>query len=72
MRVRDELFYLLPLQSEEKVDEWRRMYNLPPLEQYIRYLQNQFQTVVIKSPRQSAAAAAAAGKNQTSAPTAAW
>ena len=50
-RVRNELFYLLPLQNEEKVDVWRKMYNLPPLDSYIRYLQGEFQTVVIKSPR---------------------
>jgi VWFA-related protein len=56
-RVRDEIFYLYPLQSEERVDEWRKMYNLAPLESYIKNLQAQYQVVVLKTPRPPATAA---------------
>lgn len=49
--VKDELFYLFPLLNESKVDEWRKLYNLPPLASFIKYVQSQYQTVVIKPPR---------------------
>lgn len=50
-KVKNELFYLYPLVSGEKVDEWRKMYNLPPLSTFIKYLQYRYGMPVIKIPR---------------------
>lgn len=47
--LKNELFYLYPLQNEAKVDEYRKLYNLPPLRDYIKFLQSRYQTVVLKS-----------------------
>ena len=49
--IRDELFYLYPLLNDAKTDEWRKLYNLPPLADFMKYLQYQFGMPVIKSPR---------------------
>ena len=49
-KIKDEAFYLFPLQNEAKVDEYRKLYNLPPLQNFIKYLQSTYQMVVLKSP----------------------
>lgn len=49
-KIKDDIFYLYPLQNEAKVDEWRKLYNLPPLADFIKYLQSKYQTIVLKSP----------------------
>ncbi|MGI8469829.1 MAG: VWA domain-containing protein [Pyrinomonadaceae bacterium] len=49
--VRDELFYLYPLVNDAKVDEWRKLYNLSPLSQFMKFLQFEYGMPVIKSPR---------------------
>jgi von Willebrand factor type A domain. len=41
---------LSPLQSDAKVDEWRKIYNMPPLRDALRYIQNSYRMPVIKSP----------------------
>lgn len=51
MEVKDELFYLYPLRNENKVDEWRRLYNLPPLALVIKDLEIRHRMPVVKSPR---------------------
>lgn len=53
--IRNELFYLYPLANDDKVDEWRKLYNLPPLANYMKYLQFRYGMPVIKSPRAFAA-----------------
>jgi VWFA-related protein len=40
---------LYPLQSEEKVDQWRAEYKLPPLNDYIRALQLTYRKPLIRS-----------------------
>lgn len=50
-QIRDELFYLYPIQNESKVDELRKTYGLPPLANFIKNIENQTQMPVIKSPR---------------------
>lgn len=50
-QIRDEVFYLYPLQNEKKVDEWRKLYNLPPLADFIKFLQSAYVMPVIQSPR---------------------
>jgi VWFA-related protein len=49
-KIRNDVFYLFPLQNEAKVDEYRRLYNLPPLADFVKYLQARYQMVVLKSP----------------------
>lgn len=51
IKIRDEMFYLYPLENEAKVDEWRKLYNLPSLSDFIKYLQSNYQMIVLKSPR---------------------
>ncbi|MGI8554931.1 MAG: VWA domain-containing protein [Pyrinomonadaceae bacterium] len=50
-KIKDELFYLYPLANDAKVDEWRKLYGLPPLASFMKYLQFQYGIPVIKSPR---------------------
>lgn len=54
--VRNNLFYLYPLQNEARVDEWRKLYDLPPLAAEIRAIQSEYQMAVLKSPRTARAA----------------
>lgn len=49
--VKDDFFYLYPLQNEAKVDEWRKLYDLPSLDVFIKSLQSQYQMPVLKSQR---------------------
>lgn len=49
--IRNDLFYLYPLANDAKVDEWRKLYDLPPLGAFMKYLQLRYGMPVIKSPR---------------------
>jgi len=49
--IRDNVVYLYPILNEEKVDEWRRMYNLPPLAFQIRTYEGRYLMPVLKSQR---------------------
>lgn len=49
--IRDELFFLYPLQSDAKVDVLRARYGLPPLWQFAKNAQSWYQMPVIKTPR---------------------
>jgi VWFA-related protein len=49
-KIKNETFYLFPILNEAKVDEYRKLYNLPPLAEFIKYLQSKYQMVVLKSP----------------------
>lgn len=48
--VSDGFLVLAPLLSEAKVDEWRKLYNMPPLNEYISYIQSVYRMPLIKSP----------------------
>ena len=50
-KVKDELFYLYPLLNDARVDEWRKIYGLPPLSSFMKYLQSRYGMPVIKMPR---------------------
>jgi VWFA-related protein len=52
--IRNNVVYLYPILNEEKVDEWRKMYNLPPLAAQIRGYEARFLMPVLKSQRLSA------------------
>ncbi len=49
--VRDEIAYLFPLENEERVDEWRKIYEMPPLKVFFKEMETFYQTPVIKMPR---------------------
>jgi VWFA-related protein len=49
--VRNNVVYLYPILNEEKVDEWRKMYDLPPLAVGIRLLEGRYLMPVLKSQR---------------------
>jgi VWFA-related protein len=52
--IRNNVVYLYPILNEEKVDEWRKMYDLPPLLIQIRTLEERYAMPVLKSQRLSA------------------
>jgi len=47
--IRGNIVYLYPLLNEEKTDEWRGTYNLPPLAAQIRAFETRYQMPVLKS-----------------------
>ncbi len=49
--IKNNVIYLRPLLNEEKVDEWRKMYNLPPLADQIRNLENRYLLPLLKMQR---------------------
>lgn len=50
-KIKDEIIYLNPILNEEKVDEWRKQYDLPTLANFIRQLEARYLFPVLKSPR---------------------
>ncbi len=50
--IRNNVVYLYPIQNEEKVDEWRKMYDMPPLAYQIRGFEGRYLMPVLKSHRQ--------------------
>lgn len=46
--VKNDVIYLYPLLNEEKTDEWRAIYNLPPLIEQIRSFENQYAMPLLK------------------------
>lgn len=51
--IKNNAVYIYPLLSEEKVDEWRKAYNLPPLAVQIRSLEEHYFMPVVKMQRRS-------------------
>jgi Ca-activated chloride channel family protein len=51
--IRNNVVYLYPLLNEEKVDDWRKMYDLPPLAFQIRSFEARYLMPVLKSQRLS-------------------
>lgn len=49
-KIKNEVIYIQPLLNEEKVDEWRKQYDLPPLDVFIKQLEVRYQMNVLKSP----------------------
>ncbi len=49
------IVYLYPLFDKNKVDKWRRKYNLPPLNDFLQYLETKYRTIVVKKPLPAAA-----------------
>ena len=50
--IKDGFLVLFPLVSEQRVDAWRKDYNMGPLDDYIRSLQTTYRMVVIRSSGQ--------------------
>lgn len=55
--IRNNVVYLYPLLNEEKVDEWRKEYDMQPLSYQIRVFEGRYQMPVLKSHPQPKAAA---------------
>jgi VWFA-related protein len=51
--IRNNVVYLFPLLSEEKVDEWRKMYDLAPLSSQIQGFESRYLMPVVKMQRLS-------------------
>ncbi len=49
--IRNNVVYLYPILNEEKVDEWRKMYDLPTLQGQILSLESRYLMPVVKTPR---------------------
>jgi VWFA-related protein len=49
-KIKDDVIYIHPLLNEEKVDEWRKEYDLPSLSIFIRQLELRYLMNVLKSP----------------------
>jgi Ca-activated chloride channel homolog len=47
--ISENFLVLAPLQSEAKVDEWRERYKMPPLADYIRFIQRLYRMPLIKA-----------------------
>ncbi|HSK70491.1 MAG TPA: VWA domain-containing protein [Pyrinomonadaceae bacterium] len=47
--VKDGFLVLAPIQSEERVEKWRNAYNMPPLSQYIKFLEMNYQMPLIRA-----------------------
>jgi VWFA-related protein len=54
--IRNNIIYLYPLLNEEKVDEWRKLYDLPPLIMQIKVLETKYLLPVLKMQRPSGSA----------------
>ena len=50
--IRNNVVYLYPILNEEKVDEWRKQYDMPPLAYQIRAFEGRYLMPVLKSHRQ--------------------
>lgn len=66
-RIKDGIVYIYPLLNESRVDEWRKSYNLPPINTFIRELEDRFIMPVLKSsrPLKMPKAAQKAAKDET-------
>ncbi|HYJ90028.1 MAG TPA: DUF6624 domain-containing protein, partial [Pyrinomonadaceae bacterium] len=51
--IRANAIYLSPLLNDERVDEWRAVYGLPPLSAQIWGMENRYLRPVVKTPRRS-------------------
>lgn len=49
--IKNNVVYLYPILNEQKVDEWRKLYDLPPLAMQIRAFEGRYLMPVLKSPR---------------------
>jgi len=68
--IRNNVVYLYPILNEEKVDEWRKMYDLPLLAVQIRGLEWRYGMPVLKMQRLSASPNSSRKKNDKTSDTA--
>jgi VWFA-related protein len=52
-RISNGVLVLDPIEGENHVDDRRRQYDLPPLADYLRFLENSYQMALVKSPMSS-------------------
>ena len=68
IRMIDEIAYLFPLENEANIDKWRKLYDLPTLSEYIKYIETEYQTVVMKPPAPPKLRGNRGGKDPVGAP----
>lgn len=49
-KIRDDIIYIQPLLNEEKLNEWRKDYDLPAMNSFIKLLERQYGMPVLKMP----------------------
>ena len=64
-RIKDEAIYLYPLLNDERADDWRSAYELPPLDAQIAAMQNRYLRPVVKTPRRSSPSDQTKGSSET-------
>jgi VWFA-related protein len=62
--IRNNVVYLYPILNEEKIDEWRNQYDMPPLAYQIRAFEGRYLMPVVKSHRQPEPPALKQKKNE--------
>ncbi|MDQ3634823.1 MAG: VWA domain-containing protein [Acidobacteriota bacterium] len=50
IKIEDEVGFLYPLENEANVDKWRKIYELPTLSDFIKYIETEYRTIVVKMP----------------------
>lgn len=50
-KIKDNVVYIYPLLNENRLDEWRKSYNLPPMATTIREMEDRFMMPVLKMSR---------------------
>jgi len=68
--IRNDVIYLFPLLNENKIDEWRKIYDLPPLTVLIRTMEMRYSLPVLKSQRLSTPPGLSRKSNEKNADTA--
>ncbi|MGI8542145.1 MAG: VWA domain-containing protein [Aridibacter sp.] len=51
IKIEDEVGFLYPLENEANVDKWRKIYELPTLSDFIKYIETEYRTIVVKMPQ---------------------
>ncbi|MGI8670557.1 MAG: VWA domain-containing protein [Aridibacter sp.] len=51
IKIEDEVGYLYPLENEANVDKWRKTYQLPPLSEFIKKIETEYRTIIVKMPQ---------------------
>lgn len=52
IKIEDEVGFLYPLENETNVDKWRKIYELPSLSDFIKTIESEYRTIVVKMPQQ--------------------
>ncbi len=51
IKIKNEIGYLYPLENESNLDKWRKMYDLPPISEFIKLIEIRYRTIVVRMPQ---------------------